>query len=127
MGDDELKAITLDGEYETRDGRAVRIYCVDAGGLYPVHGAVEDTPGNWASHYWTLEGRGSVFSHTPFDLIEKPKRINRTFWFNVYLEDLVSAATSKSGADAVAIEGRVACIPIEIDCAVGEGLDDGSD
>lgn len=29
-------------EYKTRDGRKVRIYATDAGGEYPIHGAVLD-------------------------------------------------------------------------------------
>jgi hypothetical protein len=31
--------ISMDKQYRTRDGREVRIYAVDGGGKYPIHGA----------------------------------------------------------------------------------------
>ena len=48
-------------QYRTRDGRAVRIYAVDGGGDWPVHGAYMhgDT---WRIISWTAEG--SVFPQT---------------------------------------------------------------
>lgn len=50
--------ITIDGKYETRDGRAVRIYATDAGGKYPVHGAIwSDEEDGWESEAWTEEGQ----------------------------------------------------------------------
>ena len=35
--------ITLDGEYQTRDGRPVRVLCVDRNGLYPVVAMIGDS------------------------------------------------------------------------------------
>lgn len=42
--------------YKTRDGRKVRIYAMDAGGNYPVHGAILDSDGTWFMENWYGEG-----------------------------------------------------------------------
>ena len=43
------------GKVKTRDDQEVRIYATDAGGDYPVHGAVKTDHG-WESETWTLGG-----------------------------------------------------------------------
>ena len=42
--------------YKTMSGRRYRNYCVDGGGLYPIHGAVEFKPNEWilVRHSWEL-------------------------------------------------------------------------
>ncbi len=47
--------IDLNKTYKTRDGRPVRIYCVDGGGNYPVHGAYEQND-RWFMETWTSKG-----------------------------------------------------------------------
>lgn len=42
-------------KYRTRSRLPVRIYAVDAGGFYPVHGAVK-IDGMWDSFSWDAEG-----------------------------------------------------------------------
>jgi hypothetical protein len=62
----KMKEIKLDGKYTTRDGREVRIYAVDCGGDYPVHGAIyskEDR--EWVIQTWTLEGLFDVTNPLP--------------------------------------------------------------
>ena len=46
--------ITIDGKYTTRDGRAVRILCVDGPGYYPVIGIVKDAR---SADEWDAHGR----------------------------------------------------------------------
>jgi hypothetical protein len=66
--------IEMGKKYETRNNRPVRIYKIDAGGDYPVHGAYELSNG-WHLTVWTIHGK---FSHDheehsinfDFDLIE---------------------------------------------------------
>ena len=43
------------GKVKARNGCEVRIYATDAGGDYPVHGAVKNNHG-WEFETWTLEG-----------------------------------------------------------------------
>ena len=54
--------ITLDGKYQTRDGCPVRIYALDGGAGYPVHGALF-TDGEWILSSWTLDGCWNI--HLP--------------------------------------------------------------
>lgn len=64
------------GSYSTRSGLPVRIYAVDGGGLYPVHGAIK-VKYSWSHEGWTESGKyisGAKFK-PPQDLIEiKPKK-----------------------------------------------------
>lgn len=67
--------IDITKSYHARDGRRVKIYSTDNGGIYPVHGAIECYNGDWEITSWTSEG----YSYTneledKEDLIEiKPK------------------------------------------------------
>ena len=107
--------------YRTRDGREVRIYAVDGGGEYPVHGARESDEG-WIGSVW---GRDGNFHMNKFscdhDLIEVRPRIQREVWVNVYPTH-VSAFVSKSTADFGEYKDRLACVKLVIDCEEGEGL-----
>ena len=113
--------IELGKQYRTRDGREVRIYAVDGGGDWPVHGAYMhgDT---WRIISWTAEG--SVYSHkTDTDLIEVPPRIKRKVWVNVYRTmSGIGAHYSKDQADEAAFLDRIACVEIDIDVEEGHGL-----
>jgi hypothetical protein len=47
--------------YKTKNGGKVRIYAVDAGGDYPVHGAIWfETLGAWLPAQWTIHGKMST-------------------------------------------------------------------
>ena len=111
--------ISMDKEYRTRDGREVRIYAADGGGMHPVHGAVLMNDG-WRSATWETDGRIS-FQNQTVDLIEVKPRIKQTKWVNVY-PDWETIYTDKKKADYLATPDRIACVKVEIDCEEGEGL-----
>ena len=113
--------------YRTRGGQEVRIYATDAGGLFPVHGAIL-TDGMWNGMKWTEEGKTYVSTasckvNTVDDLAEVKPRHKRTVWINVYPDmDDISAWHSKKHADHMASPNRIACIKVDLDFEEGEGL-----
>lgn len=69
--------------YKTVDEDEVRIYATDAGGKYPVHGAIKIN-GEWRIEDWDAEGRYEV---TPDinDLVEQPETVEvPEYWVIVY-------------------------------------------
>jgi len=60
-------------EYKTRDGRMVRIYATDAGGDYPIHGAVKSE--NWGSQSWTVFGKVDLYSSCRLDLMPRRREV----------------------------------------------------
>ena len=74
--------ISMDKEYTTRDGRPVRVLCVDRNSKQPVIALVAGITGDQLKHYcsdgrWLLNG-----SNNHNDLIEvKPKRTVEV-WLN---------------------------------------------
>ena len=74
-------------KYETRDGRAVRIYAIDGNEVYPVHGAYKGKEdGEWYAETWTSAGFMSSRGSGAFDLVEveATKHIKQKIWVNVY-------------------------------------------
>jgi hypothetical protein len=73
--------IDITKQYQTRDGRKVRILCTDGPGRYPVVGLVDGHPG---ASTWTNDGRANLgyAGEQACDLIEAPKVI--TGWVNMY-------------------------------------------
>lgn len=70
--------IDINKTYRTRDGREVRIYALNSGGKYHVHGASKDAIfGIWDLHQWDSNGLFDTESNaeTNFDLIEVKPRI----------------------------------------------------
>jgi hypothetical protein len=63
-------------KYQTRDGREVRIYTVDGGGSYPIHGAIFDKVDNcWCPFSWPNDGKFNKYCGRPreesrYDLTE---------------------------------------------------------
>ena len=56
MADEQTPASAFPpGEYVTRDGRKAGVYANDAGGTYPVHGAIWEA-NRWRSDSWTADG-----------------------------------------------------------------------
>ena len=115
-------------KYRTRDGCEVRIYAVDGGGRFPVHGAVKLDNGTWRQEEWTLTGsyNGEKGGHTlpnALDLIEVKPRIQREVWVNVYAEGArATAYYRKEYADRNAFKNRIACVKLVFDWDEGEGL-----
>ena len=117
----EPTKITLEGEYQTRDGRPVRIETVDAPlERYPVVGYVLN--GKWDLFTWSADGCHCI-SHgaSPNDLVEIPKRHKRTVWVNLY-PDRNGAHMTRELADAYGDKDRIACLKLDLDFAEGEGL-----
>ena len=99
---------------ETRDGRKVRILCIDAKGSYPVVGLVsyENDPTEVAET-WTLTGAYGEDGVKPLDLFNIPKE--HTVWINFYENDSDTYLhTSKedaivNGRDSFGNDQRAAC------------------
>ena len=68
--------------HTTRDGKEARIYATDGGGVYPIHGAVKKTNGEWRVHQWNKNGFWHDENETDNDLINVPEAVER--WVNVY-------------------------------------------
>lgn len=119
---------------QTRDGRKVRILCTDRrlDCREPIIGLVDDGNNGETLRTWWADGSHYKAHYGPngVDLINIPERIQRTTWVNVYKrrhgEGLGLGGFHSSQSDALAQGGNrpdcLACIPIEIDCEVGEGL-----
>lgn len=121
-GCSEMSKIEMGKTYRTRDGREVRIYAVDGESRYPVHGAYKTDTGHFRSWAWSIEGTtqpGGCVAHY-LDLIEVKPRIRREVWVNVYPDG--PGYPTKNEADRHAGIERLACIPLTIDCAEGDGL-----
>lgn len=124
-----MTPITKDGEYTTRSGLPVRIYATDAGGMWPVQGAIKTEDG-WEMEEWSASGNYVDEVQTKphaNDLIPKPKVRKLDCWVNVYLIDgmvrIGADYSSKDNADeAHGAHERMACIHIQRDVAEGEGL-----
>jgi len=107
--------------YTTREGLPVRIYCTDAGGSHPVHGAIE-AHGLWLPFLWREDGDNCEHA-----LIEvKPKR-TLDVTVNVYqsIDDTLYSGTghpSRKDADLSQSGKRFACIHIVREITEGEGL-----
>lgn len=117
--------IELGKQYKTRrDLYETRIYAVDGCGDYPVHGAVLNEHG-WVHTTWRKDGRSfrsGNFSDGPYDLIEVTPRIQREVWVNVYPNGISRSFKEKRFADECAMDHRIACVKLIIDCEEGEGL-----
>jgi len=114
--------ITKDAEYTTRSGLPVRIYATDAGGEWPVHGAILGGT-KWESVCWTscgkLSTRGEIVSTN--DLIPKPRTMKVYCWLNVYPDGSVYSYMARNHADQIS-NSRIACIHIVREVTEGEGL-----
>lgn len=93
-------------KYQTRDGRPVRILCIDAQGEQPIVGLIPEFE---AVQQWSLDGSFlKSRKESSLDLINA--KTKREGWVNVYKEELFD---SKESADCAAYEKRIACVKIE--------------
>lgn len=67
---DSFNMISLDKQYKTRDGCEARVFMLDAGGSYPVLGAIKTSGEIWSSYSWTSEGASVSGDERGDDLIE---------------------------------------------------------
>jgi hypothetical protein len=115
-------AIELDKQYKTRGGRDVRIYAVDGGGGYPVHGSYNIGAG-WQTAAWTTEG---FFANVhELDLVAVKPRIQRTYWVNIYPKKDVENFwdNERMAKEAATLGSALARVKIDIDVEEGHGLE----
>ena len=114
--------ISLTKSYTTRSGLPVRIYAVDGGGNYPVHGA-SFADGKWQYRAWPTNGRLSLYTENGEDLYEVKPRIKRTVWLNVYHRDLFRVYSSPEEARLYGSPMTLAvAVRVDIDCEEGFGV-----
>ncbi len=114
--------IELGKQYKTRDGSEVRIYAVDGDEEMPIHGSILTKHG-WKVNSWARDGRWCPAMSHRNDLIEVKPRIKREVWVNVYPNGTSRSFEEKRFADEHAMDHRIACVKLVIDCEEGEGLD----
>ena len=115
-------AITLDKEYQTRDGRPARVHATDISGDRPVLASRLDHKGNWVAYDYYPNGRLKLGEETPLDLIEKPKTHKIVGYVNVFKDGDYQIYPSRAFADQYldAMPDRIACKRIEFEVQEGE-------
>lgn len=114
--------IEMGKQYKTRDGREVRVLCVDREHcLYTVVALVSNVVVTYTADGHQFSGQDSAV-----DLIEVKPRIVREYWVNVYQNGIGPLHATKANADAYRACNCLACVKIPIDCEEGEGLNDGT-
>ena len=116
-----MSEIDINKKYRTRDDREVRIYVVDGGGEYPIHGAIKNGS-TWTLCAWRIDGRYSKEIDMTGDLIEVKPRHKRTVWINCYPNGRYLMWKNKRTADTLRDSNAIACIRVELDFEEGEGL-----
>jgi hypothetical protein len=107
----------------TRDGLPVRLYAVDGGSGFSVHGAIKNKDG-WSAECWQADGTYSPVGFGFNDLVEVKPRIRREYWVNVYSNCMGSFYEKYSDCEQIGTENNaMARVKVVIDCEVGEGLD----
>lgn len=107
-------------QYKTRDGREVRIYATDCGGIYPVHGAIIKD-GLWVIHSWPLDGMDAIDSISNADLIEVKPRMKFERWALVERDGSYSLWVDKPSKASAVHAFAITRIAFEVE--EGEGLD----
>lgn len=118
--------ISMDKEYRTRDGREVRVLCVDRkeDDGYSVVALIVLRSGRESIEIFDLDGMYVRGRESVNDLIEVKPRIVREVLLNVHANGSVTAHSTKDIADRYATIDRIACVKVSIDCEHGEGLND---
>jgi hypothetical protein len=107
-------------QYKTRDGREVRIYATDCGGIHPVHGAILRSDG-WVIHCWRSDGSDAIDSISNADLIEVKPRMKIERWVMVNRNGDYSLWLDKPSKAASVDAFGLTRISFEVE--EGEGLD----
>ena len=112
--------IDINKQYRTLDGREVKLLMTDAGGNYPIIGAIKNHEGSWFGFQWTPNGNRGCDSNS--ELVEvKPKHVR---WINIYkqigFDETREIADKAAAAATLAGRCRIACLRIEFE--EGEGL-----
>jgi len=111
--------IDINKKYRTRDGREVRIYAVNGGGHWPIHGSIkDDLHPFWVQTSWDENGK---YHYPEGDLVEAKPRIQQTIYLNIY-DGYTSISYSEKVAEDRADCGIRARVKVDIDVEEGEGL-----
>ena len=112
--------IDINKKYTTGVGHEVRIYAIDGGGYWPIHGAMKSNDGlGWLTASWEKDGGHHVEAYS---LVEVKPRIKQKVWMNIYKDGCIPGYKKKIYADEAAASNRIACVQVEIECEEGEGL-----
>jgi hypothetical protein len=112
---------------QTRDGRKARLLGVikcdnsEASGTHVVASMLDDSAES-VDIVFTNGRSYSPAKDSDDDIINAPERIKREVWLNVYQHSEYYGYDSKDEADDCAMQTRVACVRVQIDCEKGEGL-----
>lgn len=111
------RKISMDREYEYRNGEPARVLCVDRNSIsYPVVSI--NNLGNLIYHSQLGAANDACIS-SQWDLIEVKKKSK--VWLNIY-KDAYYEFNSKEEADRNAMYPRIACL--EVEYYEGQGLED---
>lgn len=117
---------THDGCAVTKNGHRVRLLCDNYGSLRgqkSVLGIVELDEGTEVAMSWTALGRVIHTVSSKNDIFTPVKITKREAWLNMYPKESETCIHfSRADANADAIDGRIACIKVELEFEVGEGL-----
>lgn len=129
-----MKPIEMGKEYQTRDGRKVRVLAVDLKNntAYSVVAALTDHAGTERVSVFTKDGQRFMGQHDTNDLIETPKPFRIERWVNVFRCEVGSGLMTESGLftkthyspeDAtLQAYNRIACVRVIIEGHEGDGL-----
>jgi hypothetical protein len=116
-----MKRITMNGKYQTRDGRKVRVLCVDRKVKdYKVVALILSEDGSYEGYRaFTAFGEYVLSDFNEQDLI--PVKTKREAWINIHNDgcDVVQLYKTKEEADKwnsiseIHDNGRVACVRVE--------------
>lgn len=109
--------ISMEKQYTTRDGRPVRLLCVDGPGAYPVIGVFDD-----AVTKWLPTGEFCPKEQSRFDLIEVKPRVQCEVW--VYRDEDGEHIIFDHEADNLPHEWPLVA-RVTIDVEEGHGLEGG--
>jgi hypothetical protein len=111
--------IDLEKQYRTKGGYEVKLNFIKGETVY---GHFTCWKNLWSAGEWNVnDGIYSIYSDSECDLVEVKPRIKHTVWMNVYKDD-VHKFFRRKDADDMAHRSRLACVKVEIDCEVGDGL-----
>lgn len=106
--------IRIDGEYQTRDGKPVRILCVDrSASIWKVVALATFPKGTEAVICCDEFGRYGRNGPMDHDLIPNPKRESR--WANIDPDGLGNFFSSRALADTYASKSRLAVIRVDFE------------
>lgn len=114
--------ISMDKNYQTRDGQKVKIYSSEGNFDNKIHGAFLKH-GKWLALQWHKDGKFCIDLTDGLDLVETKERQKIEGWVNVEQDGSASGIyPSHTVASLHSTLNRFACVKVTIDCEKGDGL-----